>query len=510
MSHGHRKAILPTIALSLMTVISAVAGLMVSLPYIARDTGASQTQLTWIVDAYTVVFAGLLLIAGAIADRYGRRRVLLFGLGIYIVTNFVGLFISDASGLIALRSVAGIGAAFIMPSTLSVITTVYTGEERAKAISVWVGVAGGGAVIGLFGTAFLLRYYDWHSFFALNLGLAIIAAIGTIVAIPESREMHSPKLDFVGGLLSVVAVSGLVFGIIEGPERGWTSVLSLSGLVVGTLAGIAFVLWELRQQYPLLDPRLFRNRAFTAGSSSILLQFLCQFGFIFVGMQYLQYVVGYSAWDAVIRLLPMPLIILPASRIAGRLATTMPQKKMGAIGMSLFGLGLFDFAAMDSNFNILHFWSGLALFGAGFALASVPATTAITSSLPKNKQGVASAVNDVSREFGSAVGIAILGSALNGKYRGEIDLNLSQVPSQILERIKSSVAFTQMNPQDIIEKFPQAAPLLTQWDSIVATAKYAFTDGMRLSLIIAGSIALFGGLWVAVVAPNEVAKPLED
>lgn len=506
MNHTPSKAILPVVALSLMTVISAVTGLMVSLPAIAIETGASQTQLTWIVDAYTVVFAGLLLLAGGIADRYGRRRVLAGGLVIYVVANIVGLNLTDPQQLIAIRAFTGIGAAFIMPSTLSVITTSFSGEERGKAIGVWVGVAGGGAVVGLFGTAFLLKYYSWHSFFALNLVLAAIALLGTLRVVPESREPGMVGLDWWGGVVSVVAVGSLVFGIIEGPERGWNDSLTVAGISVGVLFFIGFVLWERRRTHPLLDPRLFRNRGFSSGAFAIMAQFFCQFGFIFVGLQYLQYVVGFSAWDATVRLLILPFVMLPSSRIAGHLAGRIPQKKLGAAGALVFAIGMFTFSTMTQEFNLWHFWAGIALMASGMAFSAVPATTAITSSLPMDKQGVASAVNDVSRELGSAIGIAVMGSALNDTYRSHMASALTAVPAEFADKLKRSVAFVRIDPNVIVAQYPQAKPLLAMWDQLVSAGKAAFTDGMHQALYIAGGTAAFAALFIAAVAPNRVSQ----
>ena len=220
---------LPAIALSLMTVISAVAGLNVALPSIARDLGATQTQLTWIVDAYTVVFAGLLLISGALSDRFGRKNGLVFGLLIYLVVATYGLFVDSVGHLIILRAVMGIGAAFIMPSTLSVITTSFPPEDRSRAVGVWVGVAGGGAFIGLFGSAFLMRYYSWHSFFALNITLALLGLLGALTVVPNSVDTTGKKLDVAGGLISIALVGGLVYAIIEGAELGWSSAHAIAG-----------------------------------------------------------------------------------------------------------------------------------------------------------------------------------------------------------------------------------------------------------------------------------------
>ena len=241
-----------------MAVVSAVSGLNVALPSLARDTGASQTQLTWIVDSYTVVFAGLLLFAGALGDRYGRKLLLAIGLVIFGAAAALGLFVTDPDQLIVVRVLMGVGAAAIMPTTLSVITTSFPEAERPRAIGVWVGIAGGGAILGLFVTGLLLEVFPWTSFFGLNVALAVMALVGVWAVVPSSVDESPPALDIVGALLSLTAVTTFVFGIIEGPGRGWSDPLVIAALAVGIIAGIAFVLWELRLKQPMLDPRLFR------------------------------------------------------------------------------------------------------------------------------------------------------------------------------------------------------------------------------------------------------------
>jgi len=228
-----------------------------------------QTQLTWIVDAYTVVFAGLLLLAGALGDRYGRKGLLLTGLVVFGGAAAVGMVTTDPTQLVVVRAFMGVGAAAIMPTTLSVITTSFPEAERPRAIGVWVGVAGGGAVLGLFGTGILLELYDWNSFFGLNVALAALAIVGTVAFVPRSVDEHPPRLDLVAAALSLVAAAGVVFGIIEGPEHGWTDALTVSALAAGILATVTFVRWELRVAEPMLDPRLFRLRGFSAGSLTI-------------------------------------------------------------------------------------------------------------------------------------------------------------------------------------------------------------------------------------------------
>lgn len=493
------RLVLPTIALSLMTVMSAVAGLNLALPAIAVETGATQTQLTWIVDSYTVIFAGLLLISGAIGDRFGRQRILLVGLTVFAIGAAVGFYQTDPDGLILARVIMGIGAAAIMPSTLSVITTSFPPGERGKAIGVWVGVAGGGAVLGLFATALLLEWFEWNSFFALNFSLAVISILGTL-RVPDSREKKG-SLDWTGGLLSVLGIGGLVFGIIEGPEQGWDSIESVSGIAVGSISLLLFVLWELRAKNALLDPRLFLKRGFTSGSLSITIQFFAQFGFIFVGMQYLQFVAGFTPLEAAMHLLWMPLVVLPGSRLAGVLSKKVPQKILGTIGLSLFAYAMFHFAGLPTEFDYWYFTVGIFFFGAGLALSATPATLAITSALPQEKQGVASAVNDTAREVGAALGIAILGASITDSYKNEMVEATSSLPTEIAEKLQGSVAFTQLQPP---------APLVPVWDDLVQSGLEAFTVGVQNSLTIAGWVAIAGAILVALIAPNRVTQVVEE
>jgi len=489
---------MPTIALSLMTVVSAVAGLNMALPGLAVATGATSTQLTWIVDSYTVVFSGLLLIAGALGDKYGRQRALVFGLAIFAAASIFGFFQTDPSGLIAARMIMGIGAALIMPSTLSVITTSFPPESRGKAVGAWVGIAGGGAVLGLFGVAILLNFFDWNSFFIFNLVMASLALVGCL-KVPNSRDESDNPLDWFGGLLSILTVGGFVFGIIEGPDRGWDAPETIAGLVVGAFALVAFIFTELRVKHPLLDPRMFKRRSFSAGSISITIQFFGQFGFIFVGMQYLQFVAGFSPLDAALHLLWMPLVVIPGSRIAGSLSKRIPQKYLGSVGLAIFGYALLHFAGLGIKFDYWYFTSGILLFGLGMSLASTPATVAITSALPAEKQGVASAVNDTSREVGSALGIAILGAALTDAYKSAMKTATVGLPAPFADKLQSSIAFTKI-PK------PDQLPPNVDWNKLVLDGLSAFHDGVEAALTIGGWVAIGGAILVLVLAPRKIAE----
>ncbi len=491
--------VLGTVGLALMAVVSAVSGLNVALPSLARETGASQTDLTWIVDAYTVVFAGLLLFAGALGDRYGRRRLLVIGLLVFGAAAAGALFTSDPTQLIGLRALMGVGAAGIMPTTLSVITTSFPASERPRAVGVWVGIAGGGAVLGLFASGLLLQSFEWQSFFGLNVALSIAALVGVLAFVPTSSDAHPPALDLIGALLSLVAVASTVFGIIEGPELGWGDPLAVGGIVAGVLAAAAFIAWELRAEEPMLDPRLFCLRGLSAGTLTIAVQFFAAFGFFFAILQYLQYVTGRSPLDAAIALLPMPLVMVPVARNAPRVASRVGFRRTAPVGLGVMAVGLFLMSRLTIDSPYWYFVIGLVLFSFGMGLAGTPATTALTGALPASKQGVASALNDVSRELGSALGIAILGSVINQHYRDAMAPAVAALPPAIADHVLSSIAFTTA---------PQAQQLGAAGQKLVANAQVAFVGGVSGALEVAAGLALLTAVAVRMLAPGVASAAI--
>ncbi len=403
------------------------------------------------------------------------------------------MFVSTPEALIGLRVAMGVGAAFVMPVTLSVITTIFPPEERGKAVGTWVGVAAGGAVIGLLVSGVLLEFLSWPAIFGLNVVLAAVALAGTIAIVPQTRESRPPRLDPVGTLISVVALAALVFGIIEGGERGWSDGLVVAALVSG-LTGIAlFVLWELRRDEPMLDPRNFLRRGFGAGSLSVTVQFFAAFGFLFLTLTYLQLVMGYSPLHASAALLPMALVVIPLSRIAPAIAGRFGVRVTGATGLSLMATGFLVIAQLEVGSSYWAFLAGLLPFGAGMALSGAPATTAIVASLPREKQGVASAVNDVSRELGGALGIAVLGSLMNSAYRSGVADATTGLPPAAAEHATSSLAAAQQIGQQ----------LGVQGQQLVVHAQSAFMSGFSQSLLAGAAALLLGAAFVALRAPGR-------
>ena len=486
-----RDLVLAAMCLALATVVSAVSSLNVALPDIARELRATQTELQWIVDAYAVVFAGLLLLGGALGDRLGRRPLLLAGLAIFAVAAGAGLLVDSPGALIAVRAVMGIGAAAIMPATLSIITNVFPPRERDRAVSIWAGVAGASALLGLLVSGFLLEIFAWDSIFGFSGALGLLALVAAARLAPNST-VDGARLDLTGGVLSALGLSALVYGIIEGPERGWGDPLTLAAFGLAVALTAAFVAWELRRDAPLLDPRLFRLPGFGAGTASIAVQFFAFFGFVFVILQYVQFVLGYSALEAGLALAPMAALMMGLSPRVPRLLRHFGPGRVGPVGLLSMaaGFAVFSTAGIGSSYWLLL--GGLALLGVGAALATTPATTAIVSSLPASKQGVASAVNDLAREVGGALGIAVLGSALTDRYAAGVPDVIANAPPELAQRANEALPAA----------LALAERLGPQGARLAAEAQAAFVDGLSLAMWIAAASALVAAIFVLGRAPG--------
>ena len=458
------RGVMPVIVLALAAVVSAISALNLAAPSIARDLRADQTQIAWVVDAYALAFAALLLLAGAVGDRYGRRRALLAGLAVFVAGSGAAMLAQEPGQLIAVQAVLGAGAALVMPATLSTITSTFPPERRVRAVGTWAGVAGASAMLGLLVTGVLLEAWSWRSVFAFNLAMGLVALVGTLVAVPESADPEAPGLDLTGAFLSVVGLGLVVYSVIEAPTQGWTSAATLAGLATGLVVLVGFVAWEARRDQPLLDPRLFRLRGFTTGTLTITVQFFGFFGFIFLIVQYLQLVLGRSALVTSLSVVPMALVMMPCARsVAPRAAARLGARRVMAGGLLLVAVGFAALSRLDASSSYLALLGGLVFLGAGMGLAMTPATSSITDALPPAKQGVGSAVNDLARELGAALGIAVLGSIMASVYRDE--LRLPGLPPAVAEQARSS--------------FGAATHL---GDAIAAPARTAFVEGMQTAL----------------------------
>lgn len=496
MSRRQRNLVLAAMCVALASVVSAVSSLNVALPDVARSLHATQTQLQWIVDAYAVVFSGLLLLAGALGDRLGRRPLLLAGLLVFSAAAGVGMVVGSPGGLIAVRATMGLGAAAIMPSTLSIITNVFPEDERDRAVSIWAGVAGASALLGLLVSGALLEAFSWESVFGFSAALGLVALVTGIRLAPNSTADRA-GLDIVGGTISALGLSSLVYAIIEGPARGWTDSLTMSAFAVALVLLTGFVAWELRREAPLLDPRLFRRPGFAAGTVSIAVQFFAFFGFIFVILQYIQFVRGYSPIEAGLALAPIAVLMMGLSPRVPRLVHRFGPKGVGPAGLLSMagGFALLSRAGADSGYLLLL--GGVVLLGAGAALATTPATTAIVSSLPAGKQGVASAVNDLAREVGGALGIAVLGSALTGRYQTAVADAAAHVPPALAGTVK----------QALPAALAIADRLGPKGAALAAQAQSAFVDGLGLAMTIAAASTAVAALFVLWRAPRAVRVP---
>lgn len=424
-----RRTILIGVCIALMAVLASVSGLNVAQQQLAFAFDASQSDVLWMINIYTLVLAALLLPLGAVGDRWGRKPVLIAGLVVFGAASAMAGLAANTEVMLAARFLGGVGAAMIMPVTLAVITSTFPAEERSKAIGMWTAVAGGGSILGMFLSAVLVDMASWRWLFVLPVALVLAALPLALRAIPNSYEASEHRFDLVGALTSVLMVVGLIFVLSEGPQRGWTTPATLMGLVVGVGGAVGFVLWELRHPAPLLDVRLFRKRGLASGSASLLAVFGVPTGVFVVLYPYFQAVLGWSGFVSTLACMPMLVLMVVCSLHSPRLATRIGPRFTMASGIFLGGVGLALMAILVSiDGGYLSVLPGYVVMGLGMGLSMTPSTEAITSSLPPEKQGVASALNDVAREFGSALGVALLGAVSAAGYGHAIRSHLAGVP----------------------------------------------------------------------------------
>ena len=479
--HPRRWLILAVLTLSLVQVVASVSSLNLALPTLHAALDATASQLVWINTSYALVLAVVLLPFGALGDRFGRRGALQVGLAIVVFGAVMGSTSGSAGEVILWRSVMAVGAGLVMPATLSILTSVFPDHERSRAIAIWAGFAGAGGAIGILAAGILLEFFWWGSIFFVNVPIAVVLFLLTVALVPTSRDTQGHPLDLPGSLLSAVALGGLVFALIQGPEYGWSDPAVVGGFVAFGAVGSTWVAVENRRTHPMLDPGLFLVPRFGLGSLGIGTAFVVMFGMFFGLAQYMQYSLGYSALGAAFRIMPFAISMVLMSPIGPKLAQRFGVRAVIGGGLVVTALGLTGLMTVDGDSGYAQVLVGLCVASAGMALAFPAATEAIVSSLPQDKAGVASAVNDTTREVGAAVGIALLGSLLSLGYRHSVGDAFEVLGPEGAETARDSVGaalhLASMAPSDT-------------GGTLAATARDAFASGFSLAMGVGAGMLL--------------------
>lgn len=490
--HPRRKQILAVLCLSLLVVVIDNTILNTALPTIARVLHAGTSSLQWITDAYTLCFAALLIPAGALGDQYGRRRSLVAGLTVFALGSLGASLTSSAGVLIAARIVMGLGAAFVMPATLSILNAVFPPKERPQAIAAWSAVAGVGIVIGPTLGGLLLAHFWWGSVFIINVPLVAVALVGVLRTVPETAEPGGRRLDILGTALVAGALFALVDAIIEAPVRGWLTPVTGTEALAGLGALAVFVWWELRIPSPLVDLRVFRSGPFSAAAGSVTVVFFALFGSLFVLTQYLQLVHGYSPLSAGLRALPFAVAMGAVSPLSTVLAKRVGIRVVIPAGMALMGLGLLDLSTAGVHTTYPPLAVAVAIMGAGMGLVMAPASTTIMTAVPAHQAGAGSAVNDTIREVGGALGVAVVGSLAAALYRSRLGnvLAVHHAPAVVVKLATGSIAAA-----DAVGSHVGGA----SGGELVTAAHEAFTTAMSAGMRVAAAVALAGAATSVVV-----------
>ena len=499
-AYKRRWLILLVLNVSLLVIVVDNSILNVAIPSIVNQLGASTSELQWIVDSYTLVFAGLLLTAGSLGDRFGRLPALQFGLTVFGLGSLLAA-LSDSSGqLIATRAFMGIGGAFIMPATLSIIANVFPAPERGKAIGVWAATAGVAIALGPLIGGFLLEHFYWGSVFLVNLPIVALGLLAGVFLIPDSKDPGAPKLDPVGAVASIVGLSLLLYAVIEAPTEGWTATSTVSFFAAGAVVAAFFFWWELHTDQPMLDLRFFKNPRFSAGSGAISAVFFAMFGSIFVLTQYFQFVLGYSALQTGVRLLAWAIPTMIVAPLSAKVVERIGTKLTISSGLSLVTVGLLLFTSVNET---TAYFPGIllrmVLMSTGMALTMAPATDAIMGSLPLAKAGVGSAVNDTTRQIGGAVGVAIVGSVFTSVYASHLadGVRGDPIPPSALDTAQEGIG----------NAFAVAAKLGGQSGAdLVVVAKSAFVDAFHVGLLVGAGVALVGAIAVLIWMPARARR----
>jgi MFS transporter, DHA2 family, multidrug resistance protein len=491
---GRRKWLaLGALALSLLTVGLDLTVLNVALPTLATDLDASTGQLQWFADSYNLVLAAALLPAGMLGDRFGRKRMLLIALSLFGAASLACSFASSAGELIAGRAVLGLGAAFLLPLSMSVLPVLFTAEERPRALTVWITANALGIPLGPIVGGWLLDHYHWGSVFLINVPVVLIGLVAITFLLPESRNPQRSRLDIIGVLASSLGLVGFTYGVIEGGENGWGAASTLLTLAVGIASLVGFALWQRRTSDGLVDLSLFRSRGFTWGGILATLSMFAMFGVLFAMPQYFQAVIGADALGTGLRLLPVIGGLLVGAQLADRVAPRLGAAFTVALGFVLLAVGLMLGAttASDSAYGFAATW--MALIGAGLGFAMPSAMDAAIGALSAERAGVGSALLMAMRQVGGTVGVAILGTVLSSTYRGALG---DGAPAAARDSVSAGAALAHQLG---------SAPLLEG-------VRSAFVEGMDAMLWVSGGVAVIGVVLALRFLPRRAAAsdPLAD
>jgi EmrB/QacA subfamily drug resistance transporter len=506
--HRRRWATLVVLCVSLIVIVIDNSILNVALPTLSRPEdagglGAADSDLQWIVDSYVLVFAGLLLTAGALGDRFGRYRALAGGLGVFGAASAFAAFSDSSAALIGARAVMGIGAAFIMPATLSIITDVFRDpRERGRAIGVWAGVSALGLAVGPVTGGFLLEHFWWGSVLLVNLPVVAIGLVGGFLFVPDSRDPAAPRLDVPGAVLSIAGLATVLWALIEGPTTGWASGPVLGAFAIGFALLGGFLAWERHTDEPMLDLGFFRNPRFSAASAAITLTFLALMGMIFMLTQYLQSVLAFSPLKAGAILMPMSLVMVVLAPNSARLVERVGTKVVLGSGLLIVTLALALLSLVTVTTPTIVVIGITIVLATGMANTMAPATESVMGSLPREKAGVGSAVNDTTRQVGGAVGVALLGSLLASRYSTSVDSALAgaDLPAGVLDRIGGNV-------QAGVAVADETGGALGE--QILAASQDAFLSGMHLAVLVAAAITALAAVGVFLWLPARAVVPAD-
>ena len=502
---GRRRwLILAVLCASVLVVVLDGTIVNVALPTLATQLGASTSQLQWIVDAYVLVFAGLLMAAGSFGDRVGRKWVLMGGLALFATFSALGATAGSADALIAWRAAMGVGAALMFPATLAIIVNIFTvAKERAVAIAVWAATAGIAVALGPVTGGWLLEHFWWGSVLMINVPVVAVALVLIGVFVPNSKDTTIARFDPLGTILSIAAIVTLVWAVIEGPVHGWASPTSIAAFSLAAVLLAAFIAWERHTDHPMLDVSVFTNMRFTAGSISVTFAFFALMGFVFLVTQYFQFVRGYSTLGAGVRTVPFAIFTASTAPLSAKLAERIGTKRVVTAGLVSMAAGFAISAVTGVSTSYWVIVAAMLFLGGGLGLIQAPATEAIMGSLPPAKAGVGSAVNDTARELGSTLGVAIVGSVFSSIYASKIGAALagSPVPQQAIDIAKESVGGAEVVADQAGQ---QAGP---QAEALVHTAiNNSFVDGWHAGSWVCFAVVLLGALvaWRYLPARSDV------